>query len=199
MPAMAEFFDVVLGQRACRRFSDEPVGDDVVARILTAATHAPSAENSQPWVFVVVRDAERRARLSEMAQGVWRGWARSYAAPRLSDRILHEVDEGVGELAGAPVIVVVGGDTQECIPEALAESIFPAVQNLLLAARALGLEAALTTLPLYDDAFRELVMLPEHVRAMAVVPLGRPATPLGPPRRRSFAETTYRERFGTPW
>lgn len=199
MLGMPEFFEVALGQRACRAFSDAPVGDDVVGQILTAATHAPSAENSQPWVFVVVRDPQRRARLSEMAERVWRGWARDYAAPRLSDRILHEVDSGVGALAGAPVIVVVGGDTEECIPEALAESIFPAVQNLLLAARAVGLEAALTTLPIYDDAFGELIAFPEHVRPMAVVPLGRPASRLGPPRRRPFAETTYRDRFGDRW
>ena len=56
MAADREFFDVVLSQRACRDFSDRPVDDDLVARCLVAATHAPSAENLQPWVFVVVRD-----------------------------------------------------------------------------------------------------------------------------------------------
>ncbi len=56
---MTEFFDVVLQQRACRDFSDEPVPDEHIEQILEAATHAPSAENTQPWVFIVVRDDDR--------------------------------------------------------------------------------------------------------------------------------------------
>ena len=58
---MTSFFDVVTSQRACRSFSDRAVTDDEIAQVLTAATHAPSAENKQPWEFVVVRDAARRA------------------------------------------------------------------------------------------------------------------------------------------
>ncbi|MEY2462716.1 MAG: hypothetical protein QOH64_854, partial [Acidimicrobiaceae bacterium] len=60
------FFDVVLRQRACRSFAPDPVGDDDIERILTAATHAPSAENMQPWVFVVVRDEATRASIGEL-------------------------------------------------------------------------------------------------------------------------------------
>lgn len=70
------FFDLVRRQRACRRFSTDPVDDDVVAAVLEAATYAPSAENTQPWEFVVVRDGEARRRIAE----VHRGAARARAA-----------------------------------------------------------------------------------------------------------------------
>src|SRR5688500_16123852 len=61
---MPEFFDVVSSQRACRYFTDEPVSDEVIEQLLRAATFAPSAENAQPWVFVVVRDEEKRRAIS---------------------------------------------------------------------------------------------------------------------------------------
>ena len=73
MAAGREFFDVVLSQRACRHFSDRPVDDDLVARCLVAATHAPSAENLQPWVFVVVRELRTRAAVGDLMRELWRG------------------------------------------------------------------------------------------------------------------------------
>ncbi len=79
-------------------------------------------------------------------------------------------------------------------------SVFPAVQNLLLAAQALGLGAALTTITtVFADELRKLLALPDHVRPMAVVPLGWPAKQLGPPKRVPVAEKTFRERYGTLW
>ena len=82
----------------------------------------------------------------------------------------------------------------------LGASIFPAVQNLLLAAAALGLGTALTTLATgFGDELRELLALPEHVRPMAVVPLGHPASKLGPPKRLPLAERAHRERYGVAW
>ncbi len=199
---MTEFFDVVLGQRACRAFSDEPVPDDDVERILEAGTHAPSAENTQPWVFVVVRDDEVRAALSDLTRRLWSGGGRDWAKSRNTARLFDEVDALVDSgLGGAPVFIVVGDDTGAgAHPTSLGSSIFPAVQNILLAANALGYGSALTTLTTYaGDELRALVALPDHVTPMAIVPLGRPARPLGPPRRRPVAESTWRDRHGTPW
>jgi nitroreductase len=98
------------------------------------------------------------------------------------------------------VLVVVCGDTSFCLEPVLEASVYPAVQNLLLAAHALGLGSALTTLATgFDAELRELLDLPDHVRALAVVPLGHPARTLGPPRREPVAGKTHRDRFGTPW
>ncbi len=82
----------------------------------------------------------------------------------------------------------------------MASSIFPAVQNLLLAATALGLGSALTTITTgYRAELQRLLDLPEHVRPVAVIPLGHPARPLGPPRREPFDAHTHRDRYGLRW
>jgi nitroreductase len=197
---MADFFDVVLRQRACRDFAPAAVDDDVVERVLQAATFAPSAENRQPWVFVVVRDPERRAAIGELNRRAWEGGAKSHSTGRLPTPLLDDVDRGAqGGVAGAPVLVVVGGDTRLGDRRVLAASIFPATQNMLLAAGALGLGAALTTLPLvFGDELAELVGFPFEVLPMAVVPLGRPARPLGPPRRLPVSDKAHRETIGSP-
>lgn len=198
---MPEFFDVVRHQRACREFRPDPVPDSVVERVLEAATFAPSAENRQPWVFVVVRDPERRASIGELGRRAWEGGERAHAEARLSRVLLEAVDRGAeGGVASAPVITVIGGDTRLADRRALAASVFPAVQNMLLAAGALGLGSALTTLPLiFADELAELVLFPFEVQPMAVLPLGWPARPLGPPGRRPLSEKAHRETFGAEW
>ncbi len=198
---MPDFFDVVRTQRACRRFSSDPVSDETVETILSAATFAPSAENHQPWVFIVVRDDERRRQLAEMSAKVWNNWARNYVIDTSDRHILTDIDQAVsGGYASAPVSIVVCGDSEIGMAEAMPESIFPATQNLLLAANALGLGSALITLPLHaGDELGKLLELPAHVRAMAVIPIGHPARPLGPPKRHHFTARTHRERYGTAW
>ena len=198
----ARFFEVALAQRACRDFTAEPVPDDDIERILEAATHAPSAENTQPWVFVVVRDDATRMQLADLTRRIWAAGAREQTFARVTGKLASDVDGGIERgLGGAPVVVVVAADTGSGVhPRAVASSIFPAVQNLLLAANALGYGSALTTLTAAaGDELRAIVDLPEQVTPMAVVPLGRPARPLGRPRRRGAAESTHRDRFGRPW
>jgi nitroreductase len=199
---VSDFFEVARRQRACRDFSNEHVPDDDIERILEAATHAPSAENTQPWVFVIVRDDTTRRQLAELTQRVWNAGAREQAMSRLDAQLAADVDAGIERgLGGAPVIVVVAADTSSGVhPKAVASSIFPAVQNLLLAAGALGYGSALTTLTAAaGDELRAIVDLPAHITPIAVVPLGWPARPLGRPRRRAVAESTHRDRYGQPW
>ena len=199
---MTDLFDVVHRQRACRSFSDEPVGDQLVERLLDAATFAPSAENRQPWVFVVVRDPEVRAKVHDLTERAWAGGGRAMAESRLDDALLEEVDRGItgGGYRGAPVLVVVAADTDRCLDATIASSIFPATQNVLLAATALGLGSALTTLTTaFADELSALLALPRSVVPQVVIPLGHPARPLGAPRREPFAEHTHRDRYGTPW
>ena len=201
MPALPEFFEVVRRQRACRTFRPDGVADDLVEQVLEAATFAPSAENRQPWEFVVVRDAGVRARIGELTRQAWRGGGRAYAESRLSPELLADVDRGAeGEVSAAPVLVVVCVDARRTHETTIPASIFPAVQNLLLAANAVGLGAALTTLPTaFALELGELLSLPEHVRPLAVVPIGYPAHALGPPRREPVSDHAHRDRYGSRW
>jgi nitroreductase len=195
------FFDVVARQRACRSFTDEAVDDDTIARILTAATFAPSAENKQPWEFVVVRDRETRTAIGDLSRRAWEAHGRAFSETRLTPAMLAEVDRGATSgVADAPVNIVVCADVQRGLEVTIPSSIFPATQNLLLAATALRLGSALTTITTGFRAEMQTILgLPDHVRPIAVVPLGHPARLLGPPRRIPFGERTHRERFGRSW
>lgn len=194
-------FDVLLNQRACRRFAERDVDDTLVERCLEAATHAPSAENRQPWEFIVVRDADRRRAIGDLNREVWRAGGRAHSEARLTPELLREVDRGAeGGLSQAPVIVVVCGNSELGLPSTLSASVFPAVQNLLLAASGLGLGSAMTTLAVQRaDKLRLLLTLPDHVVPMAIIPVGWPAVALGPPRRLPVAARTHRETFGQSW
>jgi nitroreductase len=198
---MPDFFEVVHTQRAARTFLPDDVDDATVARILTAATHAPSAENSQPFVFVVVRDAALRAAIGALTARLWEGGAKAVEEQRLSPAFLADVHHGAtGGVAGAPVLVVVCGDTRLTYPNAMDASVFPAVQNLLLAAHALGLGSTLTTLPvLGGDELSTHLGLPPEIVPVAVVPLGYLPRPLGPPRRQPLPEKAHLNHYGTPF
>lgn len=196
-----EFFAVARSQRACRSFTDDPVPDHLIEQVLDAATYAPSAENRQPWEFVVVRDPVLRGRIGDLMRRAWERHGRAHSEGRLPPALLADVDRGAtGSVSAAPVVLVVAADTERGLPATVSSSIFPAVQNLLLAANAVGLGSALTTIATtYADELRAIVGLPEALVPVAVVPLGHPEQPLGPPRRESFADHTHRDTYGTRW
>ena len=195
------FFDVVLHQRACRQFDGRAVPDPLVEQCLRAATHAPSAENKQPWVFVVVRDDVLRHRVADLTRRAWRQGGRAHSEGRLPAALLDDVHRGAESgMEGAPVLVVVCGDRALGLESTLPASVYPATQNLLLAAGALGLGSAMTTLAtLFSTELRAVLGLPERVRPMAVVPLGWPARSLGPPRRLPLTERAHLDRYGHPF
>jgi nitroreductase len=195
------FFDVVARQRAYRSFSEEPVDDETIAHILTAATFAPSAENKQPWEFVVVRDADTRAAIGDLSRRAWEARGRAFSETRLTPAMLADVDRGaMGGVADAPVNIVVCADVHRGLEATIPSSIFPATQNLLLAATAFGLGSALTTITTGFRAEMQAILgLPDHVWPIALVPLGHPARPLGPPRRAPFTDRTHRDRYNHPW
>lgn len=194
-PALA----LILHQRACRSYLDDPVDDADLDAMLEAATHAPSAENRQPWVFVVVRDAAVRAAIDDLTRRVWLAGGRAHAEGSLAPRFFAEVDDFLGGgYGGAPVLIVLAGDGRDgTSPALLSSSVYPAAQNLLLCAAALGYGSAMTTLAAQSpDALAALVDLPAGIRPFAVIPIGRPRTPLGAPRRRPVREVAHRDRFG---
>jgi nitroreductase len=202
---VGELLAVMHAQRACRRFDpDGKVLDGDLERMLEAAVHAPSAENTQPWSFVVVRNEEARAQLADWWTETWNAGGGDFVRQSLDDKVLvADLEYGFnrGGFAAAPVVVVVCADTER-VPELYApSSIYPAVQNLLLAAADLGYGSCLTTgLTTFGvDRVREKLQLPDTLLPMAAVYLGRTARRLSPPRRRPAASVTYREQFGNPW
>ena len=174
---MPDFFEVVHTQRAARTFLPDDVDDATVARILTAATHAPSAENSQPFVFVVVRDPAARAAIGELTARLWQGGAGELEAGRLSPGFWRDVDRGAmgGVAGGARARRGVWGHAPD----------LPAVHGRLRlpgrAEPAAGRPRArarlhLTTLPVVGgDELGRLLDLPPEVVPVAVVPAGPPA------------------------
>lgn len=214
MPELAEVVDglqmpladAMRTQRAVRRLKHDPVDDDIVLELLRLAVKAPTGSNAQTWEFVVVRSADVKhqlARLNRQAWSLYRRLARTRARGDLSQaRILAAVQYQADHFEDAPVIVV------PCLrgrsfPTNLGRasyygSIFPATQNLLLAARALGLGAALTTLPLWSRGLaRRTLGLPAGVTPCAVVPLGWPVGGgYGPTTRRPVEEVTHLDRYG---
>ena len=192
-------------QRACRRFDpDGKVLDSDIEQMLQSAVHAPSAENTQPWSFVVVRDADSRRLLADWWTETWNAGGGDFIKQSLDDRALvNDLEYGFnrGGFAAAPVVVVVCADTER-VPEIYApSSIYPAVQNLLLAAADLGYGSCLTTgLTTFGvDRVRERLALPDTLLPMAAIYLGPTAKKLSPPRRRPALDATYREKFGAAW
>jgi nitroreductase len=202
---VTELREVMRAQRACRRFDpDGKVLDSDIEQMLQSAVHAPSAENTQPWSFVVVRDADTRRLLADWWTETWNAGGGDFIKQSLDDRALvNDLEYGFnrGGFAVAPVVVVVCADTER-VPEIYApSSIYPAVQNLLLAAADLGYGSCLTTgLTTFGvDRVRERLALPDTLLPMAAVYLGPPAKKLSPPQRRPALEVTYREKFGVAW
>jgi len=201
-PSGPPIFDVVFSQRAHREYADDPVDDATIELVLRASTHAPSAENKQPWEFVVVRDPALRKEIHDLTEAAWVGAGRAFSEARLSPEMLKEVDYGIagGGYRTAPVLVVVCADFERGLPATAGSSIFPCVQNMLLAAGALGLGSALTTLGASaGDRLSELLALPPSVVPQAIVPLGYPARSLGPPRREPAVRHAHRDRYGSRW
>lgn len=178
-------------QRAVREFSDQPVDDALVERILAMATRAPSARNLQTWRFVVVRDRETKAKLGAIFD-------------ELGSQMYGRGAPARTPWQDVPVLIAVCSEqafgSDEAGMTALGASIYPAVQNLLLAARAAGLGAVLTTRwKRRESDLRPLLGLPDDVGVFAIIPVGWPVAPQRSNRRKPVAEVTYRERWGRPW
>ena len=173
-------------QRAIRIFTAEEVPDELVNQVLTAAIHGPSGSNSQPWHFIVVRDPTVKQAISEVYEE-----ARA-AGPTPSAGGVRQ------PLAAAPVLIVACVDTPASGRAGFqtGASIYPSVQNLLLAARALGLGSCLTTLHRRRKArIHEILGIPDHVESAAIIPLGWPDRDYGPNRRPPLAQFVMYDRW----
>ena len=191
-----DLFEIIRTTRSMRRL------------ILEAGSSAPSGGNMQPWRFLVVRDPEIKA---SVAHWYRRGWHEIVApkyregapAPGSSrerfDRMLAAAEHLADHLHEAPVWIVpclVGGTSTRTS----GASIYPAVQNMLLAARALGLGATLTTLYLLFEKEAEAALgLPEDAHSYAILPMGYPLGKFGPVARTALEDVVYADRWGEKW
>jgi nitroreductase len=193
-------------QRAIRRLKPDPVDDEVVLRLIGLALRAPTASNSQGWEFIVVRDPTIKKALARLNRQVWQLYARLGRWTTRHDakrrRMLTAVQWQADHFEEYPVIVVacLRGRYVPFLHISTASyfgSIFPAVQNLLLAARAVNLGAALTTIPLWNlIAVRRILGLPWNITPCAVIPLGWPLGRYGPTTRKPVHEVVSFDRFG---
>jgi nitroreductase len=193
-------FEAIDSQRALRYIKPDPVPDELIRRVLEAAIKAPSGGNSQPWEFLVIRDPQLRAEIGGFYK---RSWDAAYgdAAGRamLSGRVYRSAAHLAAHMADVPVLLMAcvrtdgtpGGTTR-------GSSIYPAVQNMLLAARGLGLASALTTLhKRYESEIKGLLAVPDDVETAALLPLGYPqdGVSYGPAKRRPLDEVVHFDRW----
>ena len=200
--------------RAIRRYRDEPIPSGVLRDILFAATRAPSGSNRQPFRFLVLEDSPRaRQAKSAIAEGARRLWADK----RVNDgydagtgavddspkaRMARTMDHYVDNFASAPVVILVCLERYREPNPTEGASVYPACQNILLAARALGYGGVLTGFHSFvEPRLRTLLEIPDHVFVAATISLGRPAGSHGPVRRRAMSHSVFGDQWGrsAPW
>jgi nitroreductase len=197
-----DFFEVVTTQRAMRRLKPDPVSDEDLWTILSAAIMAPNGGNVQPWNFIVVRDEEKKRKIGEWYLEAWKATYGPARAAMLADpqmaKTYHSADHLAEHIADVPVLLFATIRQGRVDAKALAgASIYPAVQNLMLAARAIGLGTTLTTLHKYHEAdVCKLLGIPEGVETMAMIPIGWPRGKFGTPSRKPVDKVVYWEQWG---
>lgn len=214
-PDAETLYSLLSTTRSIRRISNAPVPDDVLERVLQAAIWAPSGGNRQPWRVIVVRDRDVKQSLSDLYVDEWAAYVEFNLAkvpdrsPETLERVRRQFDTGgalAAGLAEVPVVCVFVHDPSMLYvtdaglgrhPVVGGASLYPAVQNLLLAARAEGLGGVITTLLCRREAdMRTLLSLPDDWAVHAVVPLGVPEGRHGPLRRAPLDQMVFRDRWG---
>jgi nitroreductase len=207
-------FEIIHTARSMRRLKPDPVPDALIRKILEAGVCAPSGGNMQRWRFLVIKDREVKEDVAVYYRRAWEehvkpGYRSSPppagSSPERFARMLDAAQYLADHLHEAPVWIVpclegvgVWGQ-QNIITYWDGASIYPAVQNMLLAARALGLGATLTTLVLrFAQEIGAALHLPSDARAYALLPIGYPLGRFGPVRR-SIDNVVYEDRWGEPY
>jgi nitroreductase len=194
-----DVFEAIWTTRAMRRLDPgRPVAEADVRLVLEAASKAPSGGNAQPVEWIVVRDPELRRRLGEIYGAEAHRTLPAYEEGARSDpavaRMLRSALHLANHLGEAPVLLI------PCAPAARVRvegAVYPAIQNLMLAARALGLGTTLTSMHRDNEqAVKDLLGVPEEIQTFAIIPLGYPLGRWGEARRRPVAETTHWDGWG---
>ena len=209
-----DLFAIIGSTRSMRRLKPDPVPDEVLYQVLDAGIRAPSGTNTQNWRFVVVKDPAIKKQVQDIYQ---KGWAQvehmyeSRPGPEHMEdnkfrRLLSAAAYLAQNLAEVPVLLFACLKERPMPPDLAAKlarlsgsSIYPAVQNMLLACRALGLGATLTTVAsLHEEDLKAVLKLPEDVSTYALLPIGYPMGKFGPVNRVPVEEVTCLDQWGTP-
>lgn len=200
-----DFWEVMSTARSIRRFTDEPVDDVVINRCLEAANWAPNGANYQAWRFIVIQSPEQRAVVAEAAKRALAVIEPVYQMTRpdpddmsraaRNNRATYELHDRAAEYTS--VLFTTFNYSKVASELLIGGSIYPAVQNFLLAARAQGLGACLTSWASYEGEalLRDAVGLPDEWLLAAHVVVGWPRGHHGPVRRRHFEEAVMYDRF----
>jgi nitroreductase len=206
--ATSDVWEAMSTARTIRRFTDDPVDDATLARCLQAATWAPSGANAQAWRFIVLRSPEQRAvvakaaalamRVIEPVYGMTRPAADDTSRRARDNRATYELHDRAGEFTSVLFTQMRFSTASELL---LGGSIFPAMQNFLLAARAQGLGACLTSWGSYggERVLREAVGVPEDWMIAGHIVVGWPKGKHGPVRRRPLAEVVNLDHWDQPY
>ena len=202
---MDDLFEIMRTTRSMRRLKPDPVPDDLLRKVLEAGTFAANGGNMQSWRFLVIRDPAIKAKVAAFYRRAWHevvgpryrsGGPPAGSSPERFARMLEAAEYLADHFHEAPVWIV----PCQSGPRGSGSSIFPAVQNMLLACRALDLGTTLTTLYLQFEKDAEAAMgLPDGVHSYAIVPVGFPLGKFGPVRRAPLADVVYQDKWGTPF
>jgi nitroreductase len=209
-PAADQVLDAIATTRAMRRYTADPVDEADLARILFAASRAPSGSNRQGFRFVVLRDGERarqaKGLMGTVARDIWQAKRRADGYDEGSGvdpsspkgRMAATMEQFVADYEQIPVVVLVTSIRHRSGPEeTIGASVYPACQNLLLAARALGYGATMMTWHrAVESELREVLGIPDDVFLAAVVALGVPEGHQGPVRRAPLRHLVYDGSWG---
>ena len=190
--------------RAIRRLKPDPVPSALIRKVVEAGTFGPSGGNRQPWIFVAVTDAELRRWTAERYRAVFNDYiaparkaAEDPAYPKAKRASMDSAQYLANNLHEVPVHLLVAGWTRRGQPQVTA--LYPAIQNILLACRAVGLGACLTNLHLaFGRELDERLGLPEDRPSCALLPIGWPRIPYREPVRRSVDECLFWDRYRDP-
>ncbi len=187
--------------RAIRRLLPDPVPRELIRKVCEAGSLAPSGGNRQPWRFIAVTDAKRRQWVADRYRPAFHEYiaagqkaARDPVFPESSRRMQRAALHLADHLHEAPVLLFVAGWTRRGQPQL--QALMPAVQNILLACRAVGLGASLTTLHRsFGEECDRWLQLPENCPTCALIPIGWPKGRYGRPPRKSVDECLSWETF----
>jgi nitroreductase len=200
MPERIELFEAIDTQRGIRYLKPDPVPDELITRLLEAAIKAPSGGAKQGWSFIVIRDPETRRKIGDL----YRTGSKFEIRPDMTAqarRVYGAAQHLEDHIEDVPVFILACIQADPGTTPS-ASSIFPAVQNILLAARGLGLGSVLTTRQTrFEKEIKQLLAIPDDVATMALLPIGFPAdgSRYGPTRRRPLEEVAFIDRWGESW
>jgi nitroreductase len=210
LPEEPGIFEVMFTTRAMRRLKPDPVPEELLLKLVDAANQAPSASNMQTARWIIVRDRGQVARIAELNRVAVQRYAVDgrrpasvpHQDPAARERQRKALLWQARHMHEFPALIVACLEGMGPRPDTFAAgagaggSVWPGVQNLLLAARALGLGATPTTLAMSDRAaFRAVLGLPDHVEAICLIPVGWPLGKFGPVTRRPLSEIVHWDRW----